>query len=705
MSLFERLSDRQITIYAVAGVAVLAAAALWFAGSGNQASDHPSISADDAKLAQSSLDDALKTLSRNTDLGSCQSALTQFNLYRDRSPEQIPTAMDDAQQLALQKLLDLDEEELAEVTSAIFTPLDAHHMDMCSLLHDAASALDLPGLPPLEQARAAFGWVVRQVRLDSQDREPAPVEYVLRRGSGTALERALVFIALLGQMNLDGCLIDCPLKAGDSAVDDRFAGVRVGRDIYIFDPVLGLPLPGPDGKGVATLTQLRTIPRVVEQLTVDPKTPYDVAPAQARQATVRLACSLSALAPRMKYLEQMLTGCNGVHLATDLIQQQKEFQKAAGPGVTVAVREARSSASPSLARLQRRFLPPAEGGVDKTGREEMFRRRLFPLGLLPQLFAELPDSFPPRNVLYDQFAELFEDFPIDARAVAQEVAKEIQQQLGPSGAQEARALQGEDVLSDLDQRMALLYLSGTSLKMHGGHRLVHFTLAPQSLRDDMLRGRLEQASNRLGEALDQVDYQRRQAKDIDQLQKDALSWREQMMEAYARLNRIKDAVAHGRAPNDPHALQNAEAGVLSAWPIVPPAQLLHMTAPKPPWLVILLRAAADPLGEQARYFLALCTQEQAEQRQIQVDHMHGKVSATESAAAREAWSSAADRWKTYLINYPSSAAAPTARAHEARALSMLGNRAEAAALLTDMSGVAPSERAGRLYLAKRLESK
>ena len=160
---------------------------------------------------------------------------------------------------------------MAEVSAESYTLLDGWHLDGAFLLHDAAThALepeevggDLPAPSPLERATAAFAWAVREVRLA----EPTPIgltppQFALRRASGTPLERALVYLDLLDQLGAAddeaaakpgqtetppflGCLVFCRDKPAD-APRLWACGVVLngGPDVYLFDPRLGLPLPG-----------------------------------------------------------------------------------------------------------------------------------------------------------------------------------------------------------------------------------------------------------------------------------------------------------------------------------------------------------------------------------------------------------------------------------------------------------------------------
>jgi hypothetical protein len=290
----------------------------------------------------------------------------------------------------LKQHFQLRPDEWAEINSGTFTLLDGHYADECFLLRDVAASFApeelLPASEPLRRAEAAFAWVVRQVRL-TESREgltdPMPVAFVLRRGHGTSLERALVFLSLLQQFDVPGCLVGVP-----DATPGKFrpwaCGVVVGSELYLFDPRMGLPVPGAKGKGIATLAAAQSQPEILNQLALDKDTRYDVTPEQAGKAKLFVACPLSALAPRMRSLERILQDPDvsapriSVRLGVDaasLFNQLARVQGKAAPAV---------EAWPSAGRALHGLLPTEEGGTDKTQRWVLARFGVIPMQAFPR---------------------------------------------------------------------------------------------------------------------------------------------------------------------------------------------------------------------------------------------------------------------------------------------------------------------------------
>src|SRR5262249_54257986 len=194
-----------------------------------------------------------------------------------------PPALDATRKEELRRQLDLNEGELAELESRSFTLLDGQYLELCLLLHDAALALETKprsgNVPPQVEAAAAFAWVVRQVDLDRIDADVAnervlAPQLVLRRGFGSPLIVALLFLDLVTQLGHDGCLLALP-GARQNAPRYWACGVLGEKDqIYLFDPRLGIPLPGPGEKGIATLAEVQGKDSPLRQLNFDEKLHY-----------------------------------------------------------------------------------------------------------------------------------------------------------------------------------------------------------------------------------------------------------------------------------------------------------------------------------------------------------------------------------------------------------------------------------------------
>jgi hypothetical protein len=310
----------------------------------------------------------------------------------------------------LKRQFNLRDDEWAEVNSGTFTLLDGHHLDVSFLLRDVAGSFTRDYMtsetPPLQQAAAAFAWTMRNVRLieGKEGESPLPPGFVLRRGQGTVVERALVFLALRQQFDLPGCLLALPEEQpGKSLL--WTCGVLVDQQIYLFDPRMSLPVPGANGEGIATLADVQSKPELLQQLAPG----YDVTMEQARKVQLLVACPLSALAPRMRYLERVLQNPDvpapvvGGRLSFDAAHILAEFERAATPaGSSVKGWQ-------TAVRQLRQLLPTDEGGVDKEQHWRKLSQMLIPLNHYPN---ELREKGRISLILLQRFGTPFIDFAL-----------------------------------------------------------------------------------------------------------------------------------------------------------------------------------------------------------------------------------------------------------------------------------------------------
>ncbi len=657
-------------------------------GPGTQGGPEPARTTDEA------LNAARDIFRKEVGLKSYRNATQKLNTYFSRHPEQRPPSLPDEQRDLLVKRVGVEDDELAEITSNTFTLLDAHYLDLCFLMRDAGRALGVQELSPLQRAEKMFAWVTRQVRLQEGTGAPLPPQFVLRRGWGTSLERALVFLEMLNQMGLEGCLLAFPPEAGSQGFAQFWLpGALVQKQIYLFDTRLGLPLPNPQGEGPATLEQVRSNDKPFQKLALDDKHHYDITPAQARKAEIYLGWSLSALAPRMKYLQDLLTPTTKIILSADPAAAVPRFE-AAAKGVPVRI--AARFGDPNPLRVLRAFLPPTEGGVDTADRKLRAERDLIPFAALPEAIRNIPSraigQMQVINLGQVAFARLFMDFPVPT------LRKDYDQQNTQRPDQlMQRRRQGQDTQKTQDDREDLRkrivdYLMTSLSRVQGEQFPEPFWLAPHSSRDDILRGRYAEdgAATKLVESLEQVNAQKGMARSEPNLDQQVKRWGAEALTVLREMaaNPSPQALARWNAlwTGRPAAADDTGSPTLSSGKL-------------PPWLLAVLAAAADPLGEEATYLLALCMHEKAERSQVRFE----RGQKNESPAA--AWETAAEWWQQYLDKYPNRPRAAAARLWLARARAARNDRQGAINLLQNLSGkLSPLEETARLYQARLLQN-
>jgi len=670
------------------------------------------------------LDAPRETLAHDADVSACRAALQQINVALGNRPaDQRPAALDPKQRERLQKMFGLSDDEMNEVAAESYTLLDGWRLDEAFLLRDAATHVlepeeeggDLPALTPLERASAAFAWTVREVRLaDPTDPGGVPPQFVLRRASGTALERGLVFLDLLQQLGVadeDGeanagsqggetaplqrCLIFCHDKPDDAA---RLwaCGVVVGGgpDVYLFDPRLGMPLPGANGKGVATLSAVCKDPALLEQLNTGADHKYDVTAEQARTAELRLVCSLSEMAPRMKLLEEKVLPPVRVRLARDpeadlqLLEGVARKTEGAKPTVKVWTEGA---------GLLRRFLPPDEGGSDPVQHFLISSR-------LPGFVDHTPDEQPVDLQRYQLF----------------------QLQLTPW-----------DVMPPLFRNPNLFPINvGLGRRVRDGFMTPFVRLAtdPQGPRDRMLRGEFDKAARDLvdvGARMRRYQENRAEAGAAGELEKQAAEWAEKAGHAYADQLRAQE---NGSPADVAAAAKEVDAAWNRSEPVV----------------TLLAGASAGPALADVTYLLGLCKHEKAEQEQTRLERLlrrsalqevvgaagllssplgqgsllgvsaliPGRTDGPELKEARDdaraAWLDALGWWKKYGDDHPEESAerpssspgrAAAVRRMRARAQAMLGDDKAAAATYEDLTGpMGPLAQVAALYQARMMRN-
>jgi tetratricopeptide (TPR) repeat protein len=184
----------------------------------------------------------------------------------------------------------------------------------------------------LDAAMALFDWTVRNIQLDPPRAKSAASAMVhhpwqaMIYGHGTAEHRAWTFIELCRQQGIDAMAIQPAAPEGeDDPPAPLLVGAVVDDEVYLFDPALGLPLPGREKVGM--LAELAVDDALLRQFDHDKAGPYPLTAAQLDGATALIAATPLQLSWRTARLEQELEGENFIKLSVDADALAARFEK------------------------------------------------------------------------------------------------------------------------------------------------------------------------------------------------------------------------------------------------------------------------------------------------------------------------------------------------------------------------------------------
>jgi hypothetical protein len=165
-------------------------------------------------------------------------------------------------------------------------------------------------------------------------------------GRGTANERAWVFARLCRQQSLDVVMLEIPAEGGGQRAEGQqnsspqplalmpryLPALRLTGELYLFDTNLGLPIPSPNGEGVATLAQVQQDDSILRQLDLD-DSPYPLKSDDLKDVTACVVASPFELSRRAMQLESKLTGDNRLVLTVapgDVAERLKSLPTISG---------------------------------------------------------------------------------------------------------------------------------------------------------------------------------------------------------------------------------------------------------------------------------------------------------------------------------------------------------------------------------------
>jgi tetratricopeptide (TPR) repeat protein len=217
------------------------------------------------------------------------------------------------------------------------------------------------GLPEAEQLAAAerlLDWTTRNIQLDPLSALPSgpeatagstetvlpamrgiagpgyghlPIETLIY-GRGDAHERARIFILLCRQIGIDTVMLGFQEEQSTSR-RGWLPAALVGGKLYLFDAALGLPLPGPEGKGIATFDQIHKEPGLLRQLDIAGTT-YPIAEADIKRGVLALIdAEPAALSRRMQLLQAAMPAATKLALATQPSELEPKLRRTNVSGV------------------------------------------------------------------------------------------------------------------------------------------------------------------------------------------------------------------------------------------------------------------------------------------------------------------------------------------------------------------------------------
>jgi tetratricopeptide (TPR) repeat protein len=205
------------------------------------------------------------------------------------------------------------------LANGVFADWEGRLLEQAVWSRDIAQWVRSEAASDLDAAVAMFDWVVRNIQLDPPALESNASVMIhhpwqaMAYGHGTAEHRAWTFIELCRQQGIDAVVLEPKAGAGDAAAPLLVAAL-IDRELYVFDPAMGLPLPGKE-HAVGTLAELAADGALLRQFDIGDDLKYPLTAEQLAEVTASIAATPLQLARRSARMEAALEGEDFVKLA------------------------------------------------------------------------------------------------------------------------------------------------------------------------------------------------------------------------------------------------------------------------------------------------------------------------------------------------------------------------------------------------------
>jgi tetratricopeptide (TPR) repeat protein len=226
-------------------------------------------------------------------------------------------------------------------------------------LKEIEAAVGLPEAEQLGAAERLLDWTTRNIQLDPLPASPKdplatagstetvlpsfrgeagpgysqlPIETLIY-GHGDAQQRARIFILLCRQIGIDAVMLGFREEQSTS-FRGWLPATLIGGKLYLFDTALGLPIPGPDGKGIAMLDQVNKEPAVLRQLDMPGVAAYPITDADIKRGVLAMIdAEPAALSRRMQLLQAAMPAASKLALSTQPSELEPKLRRTNVSGV------------------------------------------------------------------------------------------------------------------------------------------------------------------------------------------------------------------------------------------------------------------------------------------------------------------------------------------------------------------------------------
>jgi tetratricopeptide (TPR) repeat protein len=284
----------------------------------------------------------------------------------DRLSENIPRALRNSPGLDRLRELQFRPDDLAYLQQTLWlndvarrVRQDPPPADLAPWLAELEKNGQLVESEQLAAAERLFDWTVRNLQLDplpplpkgpaataGEGTDPVspsalgevgpgyahlPIQ-LLVQGRGDAQERGRLFILLCRQVGVSAVMLARVDEQVSSTPQPWAVAVMAGKELYLFEPELGLPIPGPGGQGIATLTEALADAAVLAQLDVPGGPAYPLTPDKLKNLVALIEAEPESLARRFDLLEHALPSSRRLVLATHPSELEPRLRQAKGIG-------------------------------------------------------------------------------------------------------------------------------------------------------------------------------------------------------------------------------------------------------------------------------------------------------------------------------------------------------------------------------------